>query len=209
MSAPKFVGSSGEDWCARPAQLGPPDTVNEHQLQWLIVPGPPISCYLASIFPRQDPTPMTYYHSHPSTWSIHVVLAGAGRYHAEGTGHDIGPGSVLYHGPGVRHSLYPLPNQPLVHLSIQHPAAGWTDKQWQPHPEAGTAESFGEADAFLRLFGTTSPEEFARRMIKEPIFTSGGRSSSAANRSESSLVVTVAQRAGRRELDDHRCGRIG
>jgi mannose-6-phosphate isomerase-like protein (cupin superfamily) len=172
MGASKFVGPSGEDWCGRPAQLGPPDTINQTQLQWLIVPGPPISCYLASIFPRPDPTPMTFYHSHPSTWSMHVVLAGAGRYYAEGIGQDIGPGSVLYHGPGVRHSLFPLPNQPLVHVAIQHPSVGYSEGQWRVHPEAGTTDAFGDLAAFTKLFGTDSPQAIAERFASEYIFTS-------------------------------------
>jgi len=172
MSAAKFVGSHGEDWCARPAQLGFPDTINQTQLQWLIVPGPPVSCYLASIFPRADPTPMTFYHSHPATWSIHVVIAGAGRYYAEGVGHDVGPGSVLYHGPGVRHSLFPLPNQPLVHLSIQHPSAGYTEKQWEVRPDAGTSDSFGDPSAFLARFGTSSAEELAKQLAEQHVFSS-------------------------------------
>jgi mannose-6-phosphate isomerase-like protein (cupin superfamily) len=151
---PRFVGSHGEDWCVRPAQLGPPDNINQTQMQWLIVPGPPMSCYLAFVFPRADPTPMMFYHAHPSTWSMHVVLSGAGRHHVDDKMHEVGPGTVIYQGPGVRHSLYPLPNQPLVHLSIQHPAAGYVDKEWVIADQAGTADAFGDVQKFLERFGS-------------------------------------------------------
>jgi mannose-6-phosphate isomerase-like protein (cupin superfamily) len=168
--APRFVGSHGEDWCVRPAQLGPPDNLNTTQAQWLIVPGPPISCYLAMVFPRADPERMMFYHSHPSTWSMHVVLAGAGKHHVDEHVHDVGPGTVIYQGPGVRHSLYPLPNQTLVHLSIQHPSAGYVDKEWMINPEAGTADAFGEVAKFISRFG--GGDELAARMKSEHIAAS-------------------------------------
>jgi mannose-6-phosphate isomerase-like protein (cupin superfamily) len=158
----RFVGSSGEDWCVRPAMLGPPDNVRGDVMQWLIVPGPPMSCYLAYVMPMEDPTHHTFFHMHPSTWSIHVVLSGGGEHHIEGKGHRIGPGTVIYQGPRVRHSIFPDPGQHLMHLSIQHPAPGWTKKAWVPCPEAGVANRFGDRAEYERLFGKTVDELFAR-----------------------------------------------
>ena len=153
MPPSRFVGAFGEDWCVRPAQLGPPDNVNQTQMQWLIVPGPPMSCYLAVVFPRVDPAPMTFFHEHPSTWSIHVVLAGKGRHYVDDQVNDVMDGSVIYQGPGVRHCLHPLPNETLVHLSIQHPAAGYVEKEWKVSAEAGVAGLPGDTGAFAERFG--------------------------------------------------------
>jgi mannose-6-phosphate isomerase-like protein (cupin superfamily) len=169
---PTFVGSAGPDWNVRPAQLGPPDNVNETQLQWLIVPGPPLSCYLAFIFPRQDPSPLEFYHAHPNAWSLHVVLAGEGYQTVEGVRHEVGHGSVLYHGPGVRHSLAPKPNQPLVHVAVQYPHVGYEAGQWRIAPEAGTAHAFQDLAAFVKQFGAASGEDVARAIRDEKIWQS-------------------------------------
>ena len=167
---PAFVGPHGEDWCVRPAQLGPPDNINETQLQWLLVPGPPVSAYLAFVFPRADPTPMTFFHAHPSNWSLHVVLAGAGRHHVDGQTNEIGPGTFIYQGPNVKHSIYPLPNQPLVHVSIQHPSSGYEHSNWIVSEESGTADAFGDVQAFLTRFGSTA--DLVERLKNEHISSS-------------------------------------
>jgi mannose-6-phosphate isomerase-like protein (cupin superfamily) len=166
------VGEDGSGWCVRPAQLGLADTGGATQLQWLIVPGPPISCYLASIFPRADPSPMEFYHSHPESWSLHVVIAGAGHQYVEGVPHLIGPGDVLFHGPNVRHSLVPLPNTPLAHLAIQHPHIGYSTGSWQIRSDAGTAKAFGDVAAFVERFGAASGEELAKALRAESMWTS-------------------------------------
>ncbi len=171
-SPPRFVGSHGEDWCVRPAQLGPPDRVTPLQMQWLIVPGPPISCYLAFMTPSENPLATAFYHQHPSTWSLHAVLSGSGKHHVDDKEHDVGPGSVIYQGPGVRHALYPNPGHHLMHLSIQHPAAGWTAKEWLPCPEAGTPDHFGELQAFLDRFGVASGPELMKALSSKEIYAS-------------------------------------
>ncbi len=165
-----FVGSFGPDWNVRQAQLGPPDNINHTQMQWLIVPGPPMSCYLAFVFPRADPTPMTFFHAHPSTWSIHVVLGGQGVHHVQGTSNPVSEGSVIYQGPGVAHSLHPLPNQPLVHLAIQHPAAGYVKEQWKICDSAGVVESPGDLSAFAARFG--SVDQLLQSMKAEQVWSS-------------------------------------
>lgn len=68
---------------------------------------------------------------------------------------------MLHHGPGVRHSLSPRPNEPLVHLAIQHPAMGYRKDEWALHPEAGTANAFGDLAAFVRQFGADSGADIA------------------------------------------------
>ncbi len=169
MNPPKFVGSHGEDWCVRPAQLGPPDHVNHGVLHWLIVPGPPMSCYLAVVPALPNPMDHSYYHMHPETWSIHVVLSGIGRHYIDDKGHDIGPGTVIYQGPGVRHSIHPNPGQTLTHLSIQYPAAGYEEKSWVICPEAGTVDHFGKVEAFLERFGVL--DKFVEEAASKEIFT--------------------------------------
>jgi mannose-6-phosphate isomerase-like protein (cupin superfamily) len=154
MSAPKFVGSHGNDWCVRPAQFGPPDHVNGTVMHWLIVPGPPISCYLAHSPAVEDPQEYTMYHRHPETWSLHVMLSGTGRHYAEGQENPFGPGSILYQGPGVRHSIVPDRNSHMTHISIQYPEVGWKENEWIPCPEAGTTDRFGDPQAFLERFGS-------------------------------------------------------
>jgi mannose-6-phosphate isomerase-like protein (cupin superfamily) len=154
VTAPRFVGAHGDDWCVRPAVYGPADRAHESVMSWLIVPGPPLSCYASYVPPLLDPTSHSFFHAHPSTWSIHVVLEGRGKHFIEGKGHDVGPGSVIYQGPGVRHALFPDPGHHLLHLSIQHPAAGHTDKEWVICPEAGTPERFGDLAAFRERFGS-------------------------------------------------------
>ena len=152
--------------------LGPPDNINKTQMQWLIIPGPPVSCYLAFVFPNADPSPMEFYHAHPTTWSVHVVLSGSGYQYVEGKKHEVGPGSVLYHGPGVRHSLSPRPNEPLVHLAIQHPAMGYRKDEWSIHPEAGTTSAFGDLAAFVQQFGAASGADVATFIRSEKIWQS-------------------------------------
>jgi mannose-6-phosphate isomerase-like protein (cupin superfamily) len=165
---PRFLGSHGEDWCVRPAQLGPPDHITAHVMHWLIVPGPPLSCYLAMVPPTVDPNEATFYHAHPETWSIHVMLSGSGKHFVDDRCHEIGPGTVIYQGPGVRHSIYPNPGQHIMHLSIQYPSAGHAKEEWRVCPEAGTTDHFGEAAAFLERFG--APEDLIARLKREEIF---------------------------------------
>ena len=163
-SPPKFVGTHGEDWCVRAAELGPPDRVSD-VMHWLIVPGPPISCYLAVHPPRTSPEQQTMFHMHPSTYSIHVVLDGRGMYHAEGVAEEIGPGSVMYHGPKVRHCIYPLMGHRLAHLSIQCPGGGYRKDEWVVCPEAGVADKFGDLQAFIERFGSAD-------LVKELVLSS-------------------------------------
>lgn len=167
---PRFLGSHGDDWCVRTAELGPPDHVNGHVLHWLIVPGPPLSCYLAHVPPSEDPKGATFYHMHPETWSLHVVLGGQGRHFVDEHEHAIGPGTVIYQGPRVRHSIYPEPGHHLTHLSIQYPAAGYVEKEWIVCPEAGTTDRPGVAAAFAERFG--SVDELMRHAMSGEIFSS-------------------------------------
>src|SRR5262245_42603102 len=96
---PPFIGSFGEDWCVRSAQLGPPDRIAGNVLHWLILPGPPMSCHLTHCIPIADPSEQSFYHMHPETWSIHSVVAGRARYYIEGKEHEIFAGMVVYQGP--------------------------------------------------------------------------------------------------------------
>jgi mannose-6-phosphate isomerase-like protein (cupin superfamily) len=140
-------------------------------MHWLIVPGPPVSCYAAYMPPAPDPGVMSCFHRHPNTWSIHVVLSGQGTHVAEGVTNEVGAGSVIYQGPGVRHALFPKPNHHLFHIVVQHPGVGHTAQEFELCPEAGTADRFGDLDAFVERFGTTDPNEFMRRMLAETIFS--------------------------------------
>jgi len=166
--AEKFIGSHGDDWCVRIGQLGPPDSVQAHVMRWLITPGPPLSCYLALQTSLADPKILTYYHKHPETWSLHVVLSGTGSHFVDQTENRIGPGSVIYQGPNVRHSIYPDPGQTLVHISVQTPSAGTREREWVVCPEAGTTDRFGDPAAFAERFGSVE------RLIGElaPMFVS-------------------------------------
>jgi mannose-6-phosphate isomerase-like protein (cupin superfamily) len=149
-----FVGPSGDDWCCQPAMTGAPDTVTDKVLQWLIVPGPPVSAYFTYCLPREDPSDMQFYHMHPETWSVHVVCSGNGEYAAEGQKFSVSAGSVIYHGPRVRHSIYPRPNEHLAFVVVQHPSIGWTDREHVVCPEAGTVEHFNDPQAFIAKFGS-------------------------------------------------------
>jgi mannose-6-phosphate isomerase-like protein (cupin superfamily) len=132
---------------------GPPDSVTDSLLQWLILPGPPISAYFTYCLPREDPSNMQFFHQHPTTWSVHIVVSGRGEYAVDGQRIPIGAGSVMYHGPGVPHSIYPLPNEHLAFVVVQHPALGQAEKEWVPSPESGTADHFGDLAAFVERFG--------------------------------------------------------
>jgi mannose-6-phosphate isomerase-like protein (cupin superfamily) len=166
--ASPFVGPSGADWCCRSAMHGPPDSVTDCLLQWLIIPGPPVSAYLTYCLPREDPSDMQFFHQHPNTWSVHIVLSGRGEYAVEGKRHAIGAGSVMYHGPGVPHSIYPLPNEHLAFIAVQHPSIGFAEKEWVPSPESGTVEQFGDLQAFVQRFGR--PEDLSQ--IQHSLFKS-------------------------------------
>jgi hypothetical protein len=137
-------------------------------MHWLIIPGPPISCYLAYTPPFEDPKEVSFYHKHPNTWSIHVVVSGTGRHYVEGQGHDIGPGTVIYQGPNVRHSIFPSPNSHLAHVSIQYPAAGYAQNEWVVCPEAGTADKFADLAAFAERF--KSMDELVKKLRASEVF---------------------------------------
>jgi mannose-6-phosphate isomerase-like protein (cupin superfamily) len=154
-----FAGPSGADWCCRSAMHGPPDHVTDSLLQWLIFPGPPISAYFTYCLPREDPSTMQFFHQHPSTWSVHIVVSGRGEYAVDTQRFAIAAGSIAYHGPGVPHSIYPLANEHLAFVVVQHPAIGHVEKEWLPCPESGTADRPGDLQAFLQRFG--SPEGLA------------------------------------------------
>jgi mannose-6-phosphate isomerase-like protein (cupin superfamily) len=156
MKPPKFIGSHGEDWCVRLAQLGPPDRIDENYIQWLIVPGPPISCHLAYATPvpsRERLESLSYYHKHPHTWSVQIVLSGKGLHFIDDKRHEVGPGSVIYQGPGVRHCIRPAPDHDLAFVNIQYPGAGHGKEEWVVCPEAGTTDHFGDLKAFEERFG--------------------------------------------------------
>src|SRR5690606_19848058 len=133
---------------------GPPDRVVNQAMHWLIVPGPPVSCYFIMFFPMPATDRLDYYHVHPKTWSIHIVVAGAGFYYADGIRHAIGPGSVMYHGPGVPHcGPFPDPGSLLQMFVIQHPSSGHAEGEWLRAPEAGLAEQPGDVQAFVDKYG--------------------------------------------------------
>lgn len=156
----RFVGSHGHDWCCRPAQLGPPERIDKLCMHWLIVPGPPISCYLVYFPPLTDDSRLGFYHAHPTTWSLHVVLAGHGHYTVDGIVHRIGPGSVMYHGPGVPHcGPWPDVHSEMQILVVQHPAAGHRDKEWVVCPEMGTKDHPRDLAAFVRTFGELTGDQ--------------------------------------------------
>jgi quercetin dioxygenase-like cupin family protein len=150
--------------------LGNPDHVSADVMHWLIVPGPPLACYLAYVTPSSDPSTQMFYHQHPNTWSLHVVLAGVGTHCVEKTVHRIGPGSVIYQGPGVPHSIYPDPGSELVHLVVQHPSTGYRSGEWAMVPEGGLAPQFGNTKGFLDRFG--SAEQLLQILGSTSLFSS-------------------------------------
>ena len=167
-----FAGSFGEDWCVRAGELGTPDRASDETLHWLIVPGPPLACYLVHFLPTPDPTAHTYYHMHPSTWSIHIVAAGRARYFVEGKEHVLMPGMAVYHGPKVRHSVVQYPNEPCTMYVVQHPGLGYGEGEWQVCPEAGTTDRFGSIEAFVERFGDPTGRNLAERIRPKGVQTS-------------------------------------
>ena len=134
--------------------LGPPDKAESWIMHWLIVPGPPVSCHLV-FFPPMPATKLTdFYHAHPTTWSIHIVLEGTGYYYADGKRHELRPGSVMYHGPGVPHcGPFPYPETAMQVIVIQHPGSGHKKGEWVVVPEAGLADHPGDRAAFVAKYG--------------------------------------------------------
>src|SRR5688572_28759277 len=120
-SVPRFIGSSGDDWCCRAAMLGPPDKVNDYLLHWLLFPGPPIASYLAYHMPIEDVSSVQSFHQHPQTCSVHTVISGAGECATADKRHELMAGSVVYVRSGVPHSFYPLPRQHLSYVVVQQP----------------------------------------------------------------------------------------
>ena len=133
--------------------FGAPDRVTDRIMQWLLFPGPPVSAYLTYYLPRADVSDMQFFHKHPETWSVHVVLSGSGEYAVDGKVFPVSAGSVMYHGPNVEHSIYPLVNDHLAMLCIQHPALGWAEQEWVMSPEAGTVDHYRDVEAFVARFG--------------------------------------------------------
>lgn len=134
---------------------GPPDKVGKFAAWWLVTPGPPMSCHLVHFFPMPATERLDYYHAHPKTWSIHIVLEGRGFYYAEGKRHEIGPGSVMYHGPGIPHcGPFPHPETEMKVFVIQHPSSGHQQDEWIVTPEAGLADKpFDEAAFHAKYAG--------------------------------------------------------
>jgi mannose-6-phosphate isomerase-like protein (cupin superfamily) len=126
---------------------GPPDKVGKFAQWWLVHPGPPMACHLVHYFPMPESERLDYYHAHPHTWSLHIILEGHGFYYADGKRHEIGPGSVQYHGPGVPHcGPFPAPNTEMKMLVVFHPANPHRAGEWVVVPEAGLADKpFDEA----------------------------------------------------------------
>jgi mannose-6-phosphate isomerase-like protein (cupin superfamily) len=157
LPAPRFVGTFGNDWCMRPATLGQPDRMGGNLLHWLITPGPPMACYVFHLHPAEDASnDFTFYHKHPQASSIHYILAGRLRWFVEGVEGEAGPGHVLYVGAGVRHTHLPYPGEKVEQLVVQHPFLGYGPEQWVVCPEAGTTDSFGNAEAFDQRFGSSA-----------------------------------------------------
>lgn len=158
---PKFYGSHGEDWCCRPAMLGPPDKVGKFLAHWLIHPGPPMACHLVHFFPMPASERLDFYHAHPTTWSIHFVFEGRGYYYADGKRHDLGPGSVMYHGPGVPHcGPFPDPETEMKVFVVQSPTSGHQLGEWLVVPEAGLAEAPGDRAAFHAKYGDVDLQNY-------------------------------------------------
>jgi mannose-6-phosphate isomerase-like protein (cupin superfamily) len=149
----ELLGWHGEKWAVCPPSFGPPDEVNELCQRWLIIPGPPMSCTLVHQFGSSVPAAQRYaYHTHPRTWSIHVILAGKGKHYAEGNVSVVSPGSVVYEAPGLAHTMAPDPGESLLQLCIQYPAVGY-ENETTVLPEAGTLDRYGDLEAFLQTFG--------------------------------------------------------
>lgn len=159
----RFFGSHGEDWCCRPAQLGPPDSVHRTSAHWLLVPGPPITVYFVHLFANPDPEEFEFYHEHPDVYSTHIVMKGRGYYTVEGKEHRIEAGSVMYHGPGVPHcGPWPDPDSDLQNIVVQYPGGGHKGGQWLVSPDAGTRHKYQDRKAFDAQFGEAVGGDFAK-----------------------------------------------
>jgi mannose-6-phosphate isomerase-like protein (cupin superfamily) len=152
--------------------MGAPDSVNAAQAQWLLVPGPPLSCYFGLFYAGTDLDKLTFFHKHPNTHSVHVVVSGRGHYNIEGRDHDVAPGSVIYVGPGVRHSVYPHPGEHLGQIVVQTPYTKVGEKDWMIDPEAGTTDQFGDLAAFAARFGGVNADKLMEHLRSSNVYTS-------------------------------------